>query len=66
MKREKRYIKTILLPHIILQTMKKTEGFNVGQDILEAGKTYTLTVKAESAYHFYSESVKTEFTVPEK
>ncbi len=42
-----------------------TEGFNVGKDILEKGKTYTLTVTAESAYHYYSDPVKVAFTVPE-
>lgn len=43
-----------------------TECFTVGQDILKAGKTYTLTITAESAYHFHSEPVKVTFTVPEK
>ena len=40
-----------------------TEGFNVSKDILEKGKTYTLTIKAESAYHKYSEEKTVTFTV---
>ncbi len=43
-----------------------TQGFTVAQDILEPGKTYTLTVTAESAYHRYSEAVTLPFTIPEK
>ena len=42
-----------------------TQGFTVAKDILEAGKNYTLTVTAESAYHKKSEPVKINFTVPE-
>ena len=41
----------------------KAQGFNVSGDILEKGKTYKLTVKAESAYHKYSEEKTVEFTV---
>ena len=39
-----------------------TQGFTVGKDILAKGKTYTLTVTAESAYHFYSEPINLTFT----
>lgn len=40
-----------------------TEGFTVSKEILEKGKSYTLTVAAESAYHKYSESKSVTFTV---
>ncbi len=40
-----------------------TQGFTVSKDLLEAGKTYDLTVTAESAYHFYSEPKTLTFTV---
>lgn len=40
-----------------------TQGFTVSKDLLEAGKTYTLTVTAESAYHFYSEPKTLTVTV---
>ena len=43
-----------------------TQSFTVTKNILEAGKTYTLTVTAESAYHIYSEPVTLTFTTPEK
>lgn len=39
-----------------------TQGFTVGKDILEAEKTYTLTITAESAYHFYSDPITLTFT----
>ncbi len=45
---------------------ENTQGFTVARNILTAGKTYTLTVTAESAYHLYSEPVTFTFTVPEK
>ena len=41
-----------------------SQGFTVDENILEAGKTYTLTVTAESAYHICSEPVELSFTVP--
>lgn len=40
-----------------------TQGFTVPKDLLEKGKTYTLKVAAESAYHFYSEPVLLNFKV---
>lgn len=40
-----------------------TQGFTVSKDLLDAGSTYTLTVTAESAYHFYSEPKTLSFTV---
>lgn len=40
-----------------------TQGFTVSKDVLQKGKTYTLTIKAESAYHRVSEPVSMEFTV---
>jgi hypothetical protein len=42
---------------------ENTQGFTVSKDILQKGKTYTLTIKAESAYHRVSEPVSIEFTV---
>lgn len=42
---------------------ENTQGFTVSKDILQKGKTYTLTIKAESAYHRDSEAVSIEFTV---
>ncbi len=39
-----------------------TQGFTVSKDLLEAGITYTLTVTAESAYHFYSKPIILTFT----
>ena len=43
-----------------------TQSFTVDKNILEAGKTYTLTVTAESAYHIYSEPISLIFTVPKE
>ncbi len=40
-----------------------TMGFTVPKDLLEKGKTYSLTVIAESAYHLYSEPVTMTFSV---
>ena len=40
-----------------------TQGFTVSKDKLQPGKTYTLTVKAESAYHLYSEPIELTFTI---
>lgn len=40
-----------------------TEGFTVSKDILETGKTYSLSITAESAYHKYSEEKTVSFTV---
>ncbi|MBQ3603227.1 MAG: metallophosphoesterase [Clostridia bacterium] len=42
------------------------QGFTVAGDVIQPGKTYNLTVKAESAYHRYSAPVTLAFTVPEK
>ena len=42
-----------------------TQGFTVAKNVLQPGKTYTLTVTAESAYHKKSEPVTINFTVPE-
>jgi len=39
-----------------------TADFRIGADTLESGKTYTVTVRAESAYHFYSEPITLSFT----
>ena len=39
-----------------------TADFRIGADTLEAGKTYKATVRAESAYHLYSEPIELEFT----
>ena len=39
-----------------------TADFRIGTDTLESGKNYTLTVRAESAYHKYSCSVTIPFT----
>ncbi len=40
-----------------------TQGFTVPGDILSAGSTYILTIRAESAYHKYSEEKTVTFTV---
>lgn len=39
-----------------------SQGFTVSKDLLDSGNTYTLTVTAESAYHFYSEQKTLTFT----
>lgn len=39
--------------------------FHYGADVLEAGKTYTMTIRAESAYHFHSEPIELTFTAAE-
>ena len=39
-----------------------TADLRIGTDTLEAGKTYTLQIRAESAYHKYSETVTLTFT----
>ena len=39
-----------------------TADFRIGNDTLESGKTYTLKVRAESAYHLYSEPIELTFT----
>lgn len=39
-----------------------TADFRIGTDTLQPGGSYTLTVRAESAYHKYSEPLTLEFT----
>ena len=39
-----------------------TADFRIGTDTLESGKSYTLLVRAESAYHKYSETLTLPFT----
>ena len=39
-----------------------TAEFRIGAGTLESGKTYTLTVKAESAYHKFSDTKTVSFT----
>lgn len=39
-----------------------TADFRIGSDTLESGKNYTVTVRAESAYHRYSEPIELSFT----
>ncbi len=39
-----------------------TADFRIGTDTLESGRTYTLLVRAESAYHKYSGTVELSFT----
>ena len=39
-----------------------TTDFRIGTDTLESGKTYTLEVRAESAYHLYSDTLTLSFT----
>lgn len=41
-----------------------TQGFTVPSASLEAGKPYRITIKAESAYHLYSESITLSFNTP--
>ena len=43
-----------------------TADFRIGTDTLEAGKDYTVTVRAESAYHKYSRVVTLPFTAQEQ
>ena len=40
----------------------ETETFRIGKNTLESGKTYTLRVRAESAYHRYSDWLELSFT----
>ena len=42
---------------------ESTQGFTVSKELLEQGKTYTLTIKAESAYHRVSDEISINFTV---
>lgn len=42
---------------------ENTQSFTVSKDVLTEGKTYTLTITAESAYHKYSEPETVTFTV---
>ena len=39
-----------------------TADFRIGTDTLESGKTYTLRLRAESAYHLYSDWLELPFT----
>ncbi|MBQ6162969.1 MAG: metallophosphoesterase [Clostridia bacterium] len=39
-----------------------TADFRIGTDTLESGRTYTLIVRAESAYHLYSDPLELTFT----
>jgi len=39
-----------------------TADFRIGTDTLEEGKTYTLLVRGESAYHKYSDTIELSFT----
>ena len=41
----------------------ETASFRVGADTLESGKTYTVRVRAESAYHLYSDPIELQCTV---
>ena len=43
---------------------ENTQGFTVVGNVLEAGKTYSVTITAESAYHIYSDDVTLTFTAP--
>ena len=43
-----------------------TADFRIGADTLEAGKNYTLIVRAESAYHKYSKTVSLPFIAQEQ
>lgn len=56
------YKTDFVAPYYIVDD-KNTDGFTVGKDILEKGKTYTLTITAESAYKYKSETVSINFTV---
>lgn len=39
-----------------------TADLRIGADTLQSGKSYTLAVRAESAYHKYSETIRLPFT----
>ena len=39
-----------------------TADFRLGADTLEEGRTYTMKIRAESAYHYYSDPVEVTFT----
>ena len=39
-----------------------TADFRIGSDTLESGKQYKVTIRAESAYHLYSEPITLDFT----
>lgn len=56
------YKTDFVAPYYIVDD-ENTDGFTVGVDILEKGKTYTLTVTAESAYKNKSDNVKMTFTL---
>ena len=40
----------------------ETAELRIGADVLEEGKTYTLLIRAESAYHKYSDTISLTFT----
>lgn len=61
---KKIYDDQFIAPYYIISD-KATDGFTLPGDALEKGKTYTLCVTAESAYHKKSEPVTLSFTVPE-
>ena len=54
------YKTDFVAPYYIVDN-ENTDGFTVGADILEKGKAYTLTVTAESAYKYKSETVTLTF-----
>ncbi len=56
------YKTDFVAPYYIIDD-ENTDGFTVGKDILEKGKTYSLTVTAESAYKYKSEPVTMTFKV---
>ncbi len=39
-----------------------TASFRIGSDTLKSGETYDLSVRAESAYHKYSDTIELKFT----
>lgn len=56
------YKTDIVAPYYIVDD-ENTDGFTVGKDVLEKGKTYTITVTAESTYKLKSEPVAITFKV---
>ena len=56
------YKTDFVAPYYIVDN-ENTDGFTVSKDALEKGKTYTITVTAESAYKLKSEPVTMTFKV---
>ncbi len=60
-KGNKVYSENLINDYYIIDDDNKAD-FRIGKDTLKKGKKYTVTIRAESAYHILSEEIELEFT----